>query len=156
MPDKHSMGFLNQLQLQLCTWMMGRNRKPGEQWLEHHIRVRREARAAMHRWGCKRWSTIWLHRARSATRLDLVSSKLDGWRTLEWWLGEKTCSHGQRHPARFYAKLMPFEEKLNQAAGGPWRDVAQDRQAWRERERGFVLSMDLDWSSNRQDSLEWQ
>ena len=164
MPDKHALGLVNQLQLQRCTWMMGRNRRPGEQWLEHRVRVRREARAAMHRWDCQRWSTIWLervwgfagHRARCATRVDLVSSKLDGWRTLEWWNREKELVSGQRHPARFYSRLIPFEEKLNHAAGGPWGEIAQDRQAWRERGKGFVLSMDLEWSSNRQDSLEWQ
>ena len=37
--------------------------------------------------------------------------------------------------AGFFALLMPLERALDQAAGGEWRSVAQNRMVWRERER---------------------
>ena len=165
LPDGHALGLINSLQLQFAVWMNNRGRKPGEEWLQHHIRVRREMRAMMHRFQVQRWSTRWLqklwrysgHRARGVNnQVQIASVQIDEWRPLGWWLAEQTRPQGVRHGGRFFARLMPLEKALDRAAGGDWRSVAQNRVVWREREKVFLQQMDVAWTSGRQDSIGWQ
>ena len=151
-PDQHAMGLVNQTQVQCVMWMMRRGRRAGETWLEHHIRTSREARAVVHGYSEGRWSTIWLsrlwkyhgHVARGLCRqVPLASSLVNAWRDLSWWQSQQNKPDGVRRPARFFPRLTQLEKKLDSAAQGRWRDVAQDRALWREGEQRFVQQMDL-------------
>ena len=44
-PDKQALAMLNSVQTQFLVWMMRKGRQQGEKWLDHHIRVHREARS---------------------------------------------------------------------------------------------------------------
>ena len=86
-PDGNALGLLNSLQLQFSVWMNSRGRKQEEDWLQHHIRVRREMRAILHKFQIQRWSTKWLqrvwrysgHRARGANNeVRVASVKIGG------------------------------------------------------------------------------
>ena len=160
-PDGHALGLMNSLQLQFCVWMNNRGRKPGEDWLRHHIRVRRETRATMHRFESTKWlQRVWRysgHRARGVNNDVWVASvQIDEWGQLAWWVREQDRPQGIRHRGRFFARLMPHERALDRAAGGPWREVAQNRAMWRDREKTFIQQMDVEWASGRQDSIQWQ
>ena len=163
MPDGCALGLLNSLQLQFAVWMNNRGRKPGEEWLKHHIRVRREMRAMLYKFQVQRWSARWLqrvwryagHRARGCNKpVKVASVQIDEWRQLRWWNVEQNRPQGIRHRGRFFARLMPHERALDRAAGGPWRMVAQDRVLWREREKTYIHNVDVGWTSGRQDSIE--
>ena len=84
------------------------------------------------------------------------SVQLDEWRQLGWWLREQSRPQGVRHRGRFFERLLPREQQLNNAAGGDYRIIAQNRDIWREREQVYIQNMDVKWASGRQDSLEWQ
>ena len=75
LPDGHAMGLINSLQLQFAVWMNNRGRKPGEEWLSHHIRVRREMRALLHRFQVQRWSTRWLQKVWRYSGTELEGSR---------------------------------------------------------------------------------
>ena len=57
-PDAHALGLVNQTQVQCVIWMMRRGCRAGESWVEHYIRVCREARAVIHTHAQTRWSSI--------------------------------------------------------------------------------------------------
>ena len=162
-PDKQALELVNKVQNQFLVWMMKRGRHAEESWVQHHIRVHREARSMLAYHGYKRWSTIWLqrqwgyagHRARCMTRqTPLASAILDGWRDRQWWDREKSLSGGARHPGRFHAKLMPMEKVMDEAAGDVWKRVAMSRRVWKSRESNFVALVDVPWTSGRQSMLE--
>ncbi|CAE7247126.1 unnamed protein product [Symbiodinium sp. CCMP2592] len=158
-PDRSAMGFLNSVQMQLVVWMMRLSKGSHEDWGAYRKRVWRAARAAIHRSGEERWSTIWLrrywgfagHRARGLEGdSPVISALFEGFRTKKWWDKEKLDPNGIKHPHHF-ARLMQMEGHLNRAAGGDWREVARDRARWREREAEWVRAQDLPWASGRQD-----
>ena len=153
LPDAHALGLVNSLQLQLVTWMLKRGQRAGEEWVQHFVRTRRESRAILHRLEVQRWSTRWLqrvwrysrHRARAVQQEVWVPSvQLDEWRQLGWWLREQSRPQGVRHRGRFFARLMPREQQLNNAAGGDYRIIAQNRDIWREESRSTFRT----WMSN--------
>ena len=162
-PDRGGMGYLNAAQLQLIVWMMRLSRGRNEDWGSYRLRAWRAARAALHRSGEERWSTLWLrrhwrysgHRARGADRESpVISSVIDGFRTKQWWEIEKCKPKGWgiRH-VRHFAKLMQTEGKMDAAAGGPWRTVARDRGQWAQLEKDWVEREDIPWASGRQLSM---
>ena len=163
-PDPGGLGYMNSVQTQLVVWMMRLRRGAAEDWGSFRLRVWRAARAALHRAGQERWSTVWLrkfwrysgHRARGLDReFPVLSSILDSFRDKQWWDTEKLKPPGQgvRH-VRHFARLMQMEGKLNLVAGGPWRMLARDRRAWAGKEEEWVAREDLPWASGRQASLE--
>ena len=163
-PDPGGLGYLNSVQIQLIVWMMRLRKGAQEDWGAFRLRVWRAARAALHRAGEERWSTVWLrkywrfsgHRARGLDRESpVLSSILDSFRNKQWWEAEKQKPKGVglRH-VRHFAKLMQMEGRLDFVAGGPWRCLARDRKAWADREQAWVEREDLPWASGRQPSLE--
>ena len=61
-PDRSAMGLLNSVQTMLIGWMLRFFKGSDETWVQFRIRVVRGARAALHRSGTVRWSTLWLQR----------------------------------------------------------------------------------------------
>ena len=162
-PDKLSLQTVNVLQSQLVIWMMRLGKRGEEDWIEFRMRSFRAARWAIQRHLGLRWSTLWLqrswdyagHRARSYLwQPPTPSGLLDSFRTLEWWRNEQEHKLGKRHPGRFYPKLMGEERALERAAGGQWRDLAMDRNAWRAKRGEWVEQQDLPWSSHTQLAIE--
>ena len=161
-PDKFALHCINMLQSQLVMWSMRLAKGPGEAWVEYRVRCLRSARYAIQTHMRVRWSTLWLqrcwdysgHRARGVHREVIPGcSLLDLFRRLE---GEEQqgLSEGIRHPARFYPSLMTEERAMNLAAGGNWRDKANDRTAWAHLRQTWIHQEDLPWASLEQLSLE--
>ena len=62
---------------------------------------------------------------------------------IEWREKEQAQRFGIRHPHRFYAKLMGEEREMEEVEGGRWREVAHDRQMWRELRVKWIQKKDL-------------
>ena len=60
--DSSSLGLVNSLQLQMYIWMMRVAKKHDESWVQFRERAYRGARAVLHKFTKKRWSTLWLER----------------------------------------------------------------------------------------------
>ena len=161
-PDRAAMSMTNSVQLQLLVWLMKLGRRKTETWLQFRQRSFRCTRAVLNNAKCERWSTLWLrrywqfagHRARAALLpYPAVSAFLESFRTLRWWQLEKIKPGGIKHKGQHYARLTLLEQSLDGAAGGSWREVAQDRAHWLSREKVWIEKMDLPWSSGRQLSI---
>ena len=162
-PDKQALQVVNVLQSQMVIWSMRLGKRAGKDRLDFRLRSFRSSRWAIQRFIGIRWSTCWLqrdwdyagHRARSSTWIPPPpSGVLDGYRDLQWWRGEQGKPGGKRHPSRFFPRLMGDERALDQAAGGPWREIAKDRHAWSSRRAVWVAQQDLPWSSHTQLAIE--
>ena len=162
-PDHGSMGFLNAVQMNIIEWMMRLSKGQTGDWGAFRLRAWRAARAALHRAGQERWSTVWLrrywkysgHRAKGMdVATPVVSSIFDAFRDKQWWEHEKTKRGGLTH-VKHYARLMQMESKMNAMTQEPWREVARDRERWREMEATWVSREDLPWASGRQASIEF-
>ena len=161
--DSSSLGLINGLQAQLCIWMMRVAKKTDESWVQFRERAFRGARAVVHKYSKKRWSTLWLERwwqyAGHRTRCSLhgtlnASTIIDGFRTRTWWLEQQSRpTTGLRHPGHIYPRLMNMERDMDKAAGGPWREKAYDRQGWRDLLTAWIVQKDLPWASHRQLSV---
>ena len=164
--DTSSMGLLNGLQMQMCIWMMRVVKKQDESWVQFRERAYRSARAVIHKWSKKRWSTLWLERwwqfAGHRTRFALhetenASTIIDSYRTRTWWLEQQRLpGTGVRHPGHIFPKLMNMERDMDRAAKGPWRERTYDRQGWRGLLTAWIAQKDLPWASLRQPCLQDQ
>ena len=126
-PDGHALGLVSSMQLQFAVWVNHRGRKPGEEWLQRHIRVRREMRATLHRYQVQRWSARWLqmvwrysgHRARGANNdVKVASVKIDEWRQLEWWLAEQNRTTRNMSQRQVFCQVDAPRE--GPQSGGRW------------------------------------
>ena len=162
-PDKLALQTVNVLQSQLVIWSMRLAKHSNEDWLEFRIRCFRSARWAIQRFVGTRWSTAWLkrawgfagHRARSGLwRPPPPSGLINNFRTLEWWTKEQQTKQGKRHPGRFFPRLMGEERALEDAAEGPWRELAMDRVEWNGKLGRWLEQQDLSWCSHTQLAIE--
>ena len=144
LPDAHAVGLVSQTQVQCVMCMMRRGRRAGESWVEQYIRVCREARAVIHTHMPMWLSRLWHFRGIApegcvgSRELPLASSVIHKWRDLAWWQEQQNRPDGVRHPARFFPRLTQLEKKMDAAAQGSWRSVAQDGLLWREREQRWL------------------
>ncbi|CAE7223910.1 unnamed protein product [Symbiodinium sp. CCMP2592] len=163
-PEDPAMHMVNTFQLQLIMSMMNLKRGADIGWLDFRKQARRAARAALWQGRHKRWSTVWAerhwsslgHLARSLLHpVPSAAALMCSYRTREWWTKEKTKKDSERvkHPKAFYARLMLSESKLDTAAEGPWRILAQDRVRWAGRLPAWVELVDVQWASGRQLAL---
>ena len=104
--DSASLGLINTLQLQMCVWIMRVAKKSDETWVQFRERSFRGARAVVHMYSKKRWSTLWLerwwgyagHRTRASVHPDLnAATIIDSYRTRVWW--QATGAPQNRDPA---------------------------------------------------------
>ena len=163
-PELSGLMALNHLLFQLILWMLKLKKPAREAWVEFRKRGLRQARQLACAHLSERWSTRWLarywgfmgHTARGAS-LDSppCSSIMVHYRPLEWWQEQQLLSTGLRHTGRFRAKLSTLDKRLNQAAGGVWRQVAQDRTLWKTRTQQWILHNDVPWASGSQFAIEW-
>ena len=162
-PDKAALQAINVLQCQLVIWSMRLYKGGHESWVEFRMRSYRLARYMIQQHMRVRWGTLWLqrcwdyagHRARGCNRVPLPGTAiLDSYRTLTWWEREQGTATGKRHPGRFFPRLMTEERALNRAAGGDWREVAQNRTEWKGRVVHWLANHDLPWASFEQLALE--
>ena len=159
-PDRTALHAVNSYLYQMVAWCMNLKRRPGEDWLAHRLRSLRGARNLVFKVLGKRWSTVWLervwsyagHRAR-LPRGFLASKILCDFRTRFWWHNEQGQQGGERHPRRFFPRLTLHENALDEASGGSWREVAQDRWYWKSLLPGWVSSQDVAWASGKQDAI---
>ena len=163
LPDKQALQTVNVLQAQMVIWSMRLGKREGEDWLEYRLRSFRASRWAIQRFIGIRWSTCWLqrawdyagHRARSSEwQPPPPSGMLDSFRHLQWWSKEQASKFGKRHPARFFPQLMGEERALDEAAKGPWRELARRKEEWRQCRDEWVKRQDLPWSSHTQLAIE--
>ena len=87
-------------------------------------------------------------------RCPPLSARIDSFRDLEWWEEQQQRKDGQRHPGRFFPRLMTEERALNAAAQGNWRGVARDKQKWDAKLSRWLAQQDLDWASLDQLAIE--
>ena len=161
--DSSSLGLINGLQMQMCIWIMKVAKKPTEDWIQFRERAYRGARAVIHRYSRKRWSTLWLERwwlfAGHRTRCNMhtttnAAAVIDSFRTRTWWREEQNKpATGLRHPGHIYPRLMNMERDMDKTSGGPWREKAYDRQGWKNLLTAWIAQKDLPWASGRQASL---
>ena len=161
--DAASLGLINSFQLQACVWIMRVAKKDDESWIQFRERAYRGARAVVHKYSKKRWSTLWLerwwqfagHRTRACLHDSLnAATIIDSYRTRAWWTDQQNKPHtGIRHPGRIYPKLMNMERDMDKAAGGPWRERTYDRNGWKGLTTAWLVQQDLPWASLRQLSL---
>ena len=156
-PDKGSLKAANTQQTLLIGWLLRLGKRHEEDWLSFRLRLVRSARAMLHRAGLPRWSTCWLqrwwgyagHRARCMLRdFPPFSAELDFVRTLHWW--KQQSAAGRQHPGQFYPRLMNLERAMDKACSGPWREAAQDRKGWQDKQQEWVKQQDLPWASGLQ------
>ncbi|CAE7577241.1 unnamed protein product [Symbiodinium sp. CCMP2592] len=163
-PDKATMTALNTTQLQLMVWLLRFAKAATESWEDFRKRAFRGARAALHSAGLERWSTLWLrrywryagHRVRTVlSEHPPISCDFEHFRTLPWWNRQKALPQGQgvKHKGHHFARLTQLEQNMDRVAGHPWRVMAHDRNAWRNKEDAWVAHMDVPWSSGRQLAL---
>ena len=162
-PDRLSLQAMNTLQSQLVIWIMKLSKGKDEDWVSFRIRGFRAARYAILRFLPGRWSTAWLerswnyagHRARAQEwECPPASAILNTYRDLEWWEQQQGQRFGIRHPHRFRVKLMGEEREMEEIAGGRWREVAHDRETWRDLRTKWIQKKDLPWASHVQLALE--
>ena len=160
--DTSSLGLVNSLQLQMCIWIMRVAKKPEEGWVQFRERAFRGARAVVHKYSKKRWSTLWLERwwqfSGHRTRCNMhetanAAAQIDSYRTRTWWQLQQRSSSGTKHPGHIYPKLMNMERDMDKVAGGPWRERTYDRQGWKGLLTAWIVQKDLPWASLRQLSL---
>ena len=161
--DAASLGLINSFQLQACVWIMRVAKKPTESWLHFRERAYRGARAVVHKYSKKRWSTLWLerwwqyagHRTRGNLHESLnAATVIDGYRTRSWWTDQQQKPYtGVRHPGHIFPRLMNMERDMDKAAGGAWREKTYDRQGWKGLMMAWIVQKDLPWASHRQPSL---
>ena len=163
-PDESALHLVNTFQLQLVITMMGLKRGSGVGWLEFRKHAFRAARGVLWRGNHQRWSTLWVERhwgymgrlARGILHeFPSAACVLNGYRTREWWEAEKHKKDSERikHPKAFFPRLMIPEQRLDTAAGAPWRTVAQDRAQWQGHLAAWTKIADVAWSSGRQLAL---
>ena len=161
--DAASLGLLNNLQMQACMWMMRVAKKGDENWIQFRERAYRGARAIIHKWSKKRWSTLWLERwwnfAGHRTRCSLhdtvnAATVVDSYRTRTWWQEQQRLpGTGVRHPGRIFPKLMNLERDMDRVTQGPWREHTYNRQGWKGLLTAWIEQKDLPWASHRQPCL---
>ena len=163
-PSAHALSEANAVQLEIVGKMMGNKRRTGEGWVDHRIRMYREARAVLCLHGATRWSTKWLQRrwtylghiCRAGERPNPPpSAVLNDYRSLNWWKAEKSKSTGVRHSHRFYPALIKEEQRINRASGSEdWRAVARDRTQWQMKLNVWIQQEDVAWTSGRQAAIQ--
>ena len=162
MPTKQVSESLNAFQLQCVVTMTRIKRRPDEYFVDFQARSRRLARYWLHSSGFLRWSTmhpqlVWRysgHRARNIHQeAPSAASRLTYFRTPQWWAEQQQLSQGFRHRRRHFPRITLEEKCLRAAASGEWREVAQDRERWKQLESVFVDSNDVPWTSGRQLAL---
>ena len=161
--DASSLGLINTLQLQMCIWIMRVAKRPEESWVQYRERSFRAARAIVHQYSKKRWSTVWLerwwayagHRTRATMHEGLhAAAIIDAYRTRSWWLEQQSRPHtGMKHQGRLFPRLMNMERDMDKITRGPWREKTYNRKGWRELATAWIEQMDLPWASMRQPSL---
>ena len=160
--DSSSLGLVNSLQLQMYIWMMKVAKKHDESWVQFRERAYRGARAVLHKFTKKRWSTLWLERwwqfSGHRTRCSLhtttnAATVIDSYRTRSWWREQQQNPRGVKHPGHIYPKLMNMERDMDNITSGPWREKAYDRQGWKGFLTAWLAQKDLPWASLRQPSL---
>ena len=160
-PETLGLRVVNSFQFILMGWLLKLGKRPEETWVDFRKRVVRSARLALHSSGVGRWSTQWLqkwwgysgHRTRTILRPNPpVSAYVDEFRTLAWWKHQQGLGPGigVRHPARFFARLMSMEAKMDRVCAGPWRHYAHNRKGWGSLCRTWVQQQDLPWCSGLQ------
>ena len=163
-PERSAMQSLNMLLFQCVFWML-RLRKPAdEHWSDYRMRGFRQVRQLVVLHLQQRWSTRWLsqwwgymgHLARNQHQTHpTCAAIMCQYRSLEWWTHQQALTTGARHQGRYYAKLHPMDAKMNAVAGGPWREVAQDRGLWKNLADKWISWNDLPWCSGQQFQIEW-
>ena len=157
-PGRNLLAALNTQQLRLVRVMAGLRRKQGEPFVEYEMRSLRVSRARLHLHQQERFSTfvlrqVWRlygHVARQNSR----AKQLLRWRGPCWWKAEQQKRGGRRHPGRFNAGREVQNDINAFLEVDDWMEAAQDRKAWKLRERAWVKSQDLPWASNAQAALE--
>ncbi|CAE7623402.1 unnamed protein product [Symbiodinium microadriaticum] len=140
-PEPLGLQMVNCFQFILMGWLLKLGKRHQETWLDFRRRVVRSSRVALVNSQVDRWSTQWLrkwwgyagHRVRALLRPSPpISSLVDSFRSLPWWNAEKRKPDGLRHPARFYARLMATEAKMDRACGGDDipESLLEDARAW--------------------------
>ena len=124
-------------QLYYIREIIGRKRKPQEEWLHWNQRSLREARVIVHRnKACGgRWSSFIL-RVRwqllgHVARHPGPTREILTWRNLQWWREEQQLPDRVRakHPHQFNTQLDD-ERKVAKVAGDDWQEKAQHRERW--------------------------
>ena len=163
-PERNAMQALNLLLFQCILWMLRLKKPNHEHWTDFRKRGFRQARQLVVMHMTQRWSTRWLsqwwgymgHLARNAqTNNPTCAAIMCQYRPLEWWQHQQALISGERHKGRFFAKIHPLDAKMNTAAGGPWREIAQDRGLWKSRAQTWISMNDLPWNSGMQFEIEW-
>ena len=150
----------NSLQYHYVREIIGRKRKPQEEWLSWNQRSLREARLIVHRnKACGgRWSSFILH-----VRWQLLghvarhpgpTREIVSWRNLEWWRAEQQLPDRVRakHPHQYNTQLDD-ERKVAKIAGDGWQQVAQHRERWAAKTEEFILQFDVEWTTGKQAKL---
>ncbi|CAE7696392.1 unnamed protein product, partial [Symbiodinium necroappetens] len=133
----------NSLQYHYVREIIGRKRKPQEEWLS---------------WNQRRWSSFIL-RVRwqllgHVARHPGPTREILSWRNLEWWRAEQQLPDRVRakHPHQYNTQLDD-ERKVAKVAGDDWQQVAQHRERWAAKTDEFVLKFDVEWATGKQAQL---
>ena len=162
-PDKPALTVINSFQNLLLTWLLRLGKRSDEDWPDFRRRSVRSARYALHVSGCSRWSTVWLsrwwsyagHRVRAAQRpTPPISSLLEGFRDRQWWEAEKLKQDGLSHNGRYFPRIHTMDKAMDLVCGEPWRQVALDKQLWRDKRVEWLQARDLPWASGVQLSIQ--
>ena len=163
-PETGAMQGLNLLLYQCVIWMLKLRKPDTEHWTEFRQRGFRQARQLVQIHLPQRWSTKWLsqwwgymgHLARmEQNNVPNCASMLCDFRPLKWWTHQQALTQGARHHGRYHAKIHPLEARMNRAAGGEWRQAAQDRRVWQQCAQSWIEQNDVPWASGHQFALEW-
>ena len=163
-PEKSALQSINMVLYQCILWMLRLRKRDEEHWADFRKRGFRQAKQLVVLHLPQRWSTRWLaqwwgymgHLARNLhSDSPGCSSILCAYRPLEWWRTQQSNSAGIRHQGRFKAKIHPLEERMNEAAQGVWREVAQSREAWKQCTQRWIALNDVPWNSGQQFAIEW-
>ena len=118
----------------------------GETWAEFRMRAFRGARRPCTRLG---WSagapcgcTGGLRFIGCGAAAPVVSCYFEEYRILSWWRTEQARPQSKRlQHKKHYPRLTLLEESLDAVAWAPWRRLAQDRRAWKEKEDTWVMHL---------------
>ena len=162
MPTQQTLQMLNSFQYQCIVTMTQLKRRPGEFFVDFQTRSKRLARCWLYAAQLSRWSTlhlslVWRYSGHRARQMHFASASVAGvltaFRTPEWWAQQQGLMSGERHKRRHFPRITLEERVLTQVTAGDWRQVAQDRAAWKGLEAQFVDMHDLPWCSGKQLAL---